>query len=497
MSEENEQILVRKQKLAALKTQGTQAYPNDFSPTHTTAALLERFAETKPEAFEQLTEQFALAGRIMSIRHFGKAAFFHIQDRSGQIQVYVRQGDSPQEAVTLLKETLDVGDFVGVRGSIFRTRTGELTIKTATLRLLSKSLRPLPEKWHGLQDVEVRYRQRYLDMLVNPHVRETFRKRAQLIQLIRQFFIDRDYLEVETPTMQSIAGGALARPFVTHHNTLDIDLYLRIAPELFLKRLIVGGAERVFEVGRNFRNEGMSTKHNPEFTTLEFYEAYATYEHLMTLTEELFAFLAREVNGSLTVPYGEQTIDFTPPWPRLGMKEALCQYTGLSMEELDNEATVRAKARALGVHTPAAAPLGKAMEELFGEVVEPHLVQPTFVVSYPVEVSPLARRNETDSRFVDRFELYIAGREIANAFSELNDPEDQLQRFLEQLREREAGDQEAHALDEDYVRALEYGMPPTAGEGIGIDRLVMLFTNSPSIRDVILFPQMRPEKARD
>jgi len=497
MTEENEQILVRKQKLAALKNQGVSVYPNDFLPTHTAAALLDTFTSATTEDLAQHHEQFAVAGRIMSMRHFGKAAFFHVQDRSGQIQVYVRQGDSPQEAVTLLKETLDVGDFVGVSGPIFRTRTGELTLKATSLQLLSKALRPLPEKWHGLHDVEVRYRQRYLDLIVNPHVRETFRKRAKLIQLLRQFFIDRDYLEVETPTMQSIAGGALAKPFVTHHNTLDIDLYLRIAPELFLKRLIVGGVERVFEVGRNFRNEGMSTKHNPEFTTLEFYQAYATYEHLMTLTEELFAFLANEVNGDLRVAYGEQMIDFTPPWPRLGMKEALCQYTGLSMEELDNENAVRTKARELGVHIPATAPLGKILEELFGEVVEPHLIRPTFVVSYPVEVSPLARRNEQNPRFVDRFELYIAGREIANAFSELNDPEDQLQRFLEQLREREAGDQEAHALDEDYVRALEYGMPPTAGEGIGIDRLVMLFTNAPSIRDVILFPQMRPEKTRD
>jgi lysyl-tRNA synthetase class 2 len=494
MTEENEQILVRKQKLAALKAQGTPAYPNDFSPTHTAAVLLERFATTTEAELAPLTEQFTVAGRLMSLRHFGKAAFFHIQDRSGQIQVYVRQGDSPPEAVALVKETLDVGDFVGVTGPIFRTRTGELTIKATALRLLSKALRPLPEKWHGLQDVEVRYRQRYLDLIVNPHVRETFRKRAQLIQLIRQFFIDRDYLEVETPTMQSIAGGALAKPFVTHHNTLDIDLYLRIAPELFLKRLIVGGAERVFELGRNFRNEGMSTKHNPEFTTLEFYEAYATYEHLMTLTEELFAFLAQKVNGSLQLAYGETTLDFTPPWPRLGLKEALCQHLHLSTEELEDEQIVRATAHALGVHAPAAAPLGKVIEELFGAVVEPHLVQPTFVVSYPVEVSPLARRNEADPRFVDRFELYIAGREIANAFSELNDPEDQLQRFLEQLQEREAGDEEAHALDDDFIRALEYGMPPTAGEGIGIDRLVMLFTNSPSIRDVIFFPQMRPEK---
>ncbi len=494
MTDENEQILVRKQKLAALKERGVHIYPNDFLPTHTAAALLERFANTPEVELEQLTEQFTVAGRIMSLRHFGKAAFFHLQDRSGQLQVYIRQGDSPTEAVSLLKETLDVGDFVGVTGPIFRTRTGELTIKTTTLQLLSKALRPLPEKWHGLQDVEVRYRQRYLDLIVNPHVRDTFRKRAQLIQLIRQFFIERDYLEVETPTMQSIAGGALAKPFVTHHNTLDIDLYLRIAPELFLKRLIVGGAERVFELGRNFRNEGMSTTHNPEFTTLEFYQAYATYEHLMALTEELFAFLAQRVNGGLQIPYGELTLDFTPPWPRLGMKEALCRHTKLSAEELEDEQIVRAKARELGVHTPAAAPLGKVLEELFGAVVEPHLVQPTFVVSYPVEVSPLARRNDADPRFVDRFELYMAGREIANAFSELNDPEDQQQRFLEQLREREAGDEEAHALDDDYIRALEYGMPPTAGEGIGIDRLVMLFTNSPSIRDVIFFPQMRPEK---
>lgn len=494
MIEENEQILVRKQKLAALHEQQKQAYPNDFCPTHTAAALLEGFATIGAEEMEKGTDTVAVAGRIMSLRHFGKAAFFHVQDRSGQIQVYVRQGDSPPEAVSLLKESLDVGDVVGVAGPVFRTRTGELTIKATTLRLLSKALRPLPEKWHGLQDVEVRYRQRYLDLLVNSQVRETFRKRARLIHLIRQFFLDRDFLEVETPIMQGVAGGALARPFVTHHNTLDIDLYLRIAPELFLKRLIVGGVERVFELGRNFRNEGMSTKHNPEYTMLEFYQAYATYEHLMTLTEDLFVFLAQEVNGGPRLLYGEYEIDLTPPWRRLGLKEAVCEYTGLSAEEIEREDLVRAKARELGALPYAAAPLGKMLEELFSVVVEPHLIQPTFVVSYPVEVSPLARRNELDPRFVDRFELYVAGRELANAFSELNDPEDQLRRFLDQLRERAAGDEEAHALDEDYIRALEYGMPPTAGEGIGIDRLVMLFTNSPSIRDVILFPQMRPEK---
>ncbi|MBI3303324.1 MAG: lysine--tRNA ligase [Deltaproteobacteria bacterium] len=492
--EENEQILVRKQKLSVLKESGVRAYPNDFFPADTATMLQDRFAAASAEDLEKIGEKFSLAGRIVSLRHFGKAAFFHLQDRTGQIQVYVRQGDSPPEAVSLLKESLDVGDLVGVEGPLFRTRTGELTIKAVTLRLLSKALRPLPEKWHGLQDVEVRYRQRYLDLLVNPQVRDTFRKRARLIQLTRQFFVDRDFLEVETPIMQSVAGGALAKPFITHHRALDIDLYLRIAPELFLKRLIVGGVDRVFEIGRSFRNEGMSTKHNPEYTMLEFYQAYATYEHLMTLTEELFAFLAQEVNGGPRLVYGEHEIDLTPPWRRFGMKEAVCEYAGLSAEEVEQEAVVRAKARELGVLPYASAPLGKVLEELFGAVAEPHLIQPTFIVSYPVEVSPLARRNDADPRLVDRFELYIAGRELANAFSELNDPEDQLQRFLDQLREREAGDEEAHALDEDYVCALEHGLPPTAGEGVGIDRLVMLFTNSPSIRDVILFPQMRPEK---
>jgi len=492
--EENEQILVRKNKLAVLRENGTPVYPNDFSPSHSAFSLHERFATTSEEELGKTTETFAVAGRVMSLRHFGKAAFFHLQDHCGQIQVYVRQGESPPEAVTLLKESLDVGDIVGVAGPLFRTRTGELTIKATTLRLLSKALRPLPEKWHGLQDVEARYRQRYLDLLVNPQVRETFRKRAKIIQVIRRFFTERDFLEVETPMMQSLAGGALARPFVTHHNTLDIDLYLRIAPELFLKRLVVGGVDRVFELGRNFRNEGISTKHNPEYTMLEFYQAYATYEHLMTLTEELFMLLAQEITGGPRLVYGDHEIDLTPPWRRLGLKDAVCEYAGLSSEEADQEDILRAKARELGVYPPASAPPGKVLEEIFGAVVEPHLIQPTFVVSYPVEVSPLARRNDKDPRFVDRFELYIAGRELANAFSELNDPEDQLQRFLEQLREREAGDKEAHELDEDYVRALEHGLPPTAGEGIGIDRLVMLFTDSPSIRDVILFPQMRPEK---
>lgn len=492
--EENEQIVVRKNKLAALKESGVQAYPNDFFPSHSAAELHGRFAGLSEAELAKGTETCTVAGRIMSLRHFGKAAFFHLQDRSGQIQVYVRQGDSPPEAVMLLKESLDVGDIVGVSGPVFRTRTGELTIKATGLRLLSKSLIPLPEKWHGLQDVEARYRQRYLDLIVNPQARETFRRRAKIIEISRRFFQERDFIEVETPMMQSLAGGALARPFITHHNALDIDLYLRIAPELYLKRLVVGGFERVFELGRNFRNEGTSTKHNPEYTMLEFYQAYATYEHLMTQTEELIVRLAQEVNGGLQVTYGEHEIDLSPPWRRLGFKEGVCEHTGLTPEEADQEGPLRAKAHELGIHPPASAPLGKMLEEIFSVAVEPHLIQPTFVMNYPVEVSPLARRNNNAPRFVDRFELYIAGRELANAFSELNDPEDQLQRFVEQLREREAGNQEAHALDEDYVRALEYGLPPTAGEGIGIDRLVMLLTNSPSIRDVILFPHMRPER---
>ncbi len=492
--QENEQVRARKQKRAALKDRGGPIYPNDFSPTQTADALIERFAEVSGEGLENETETFALAGRIISLRKFGKAAFFHLQDRSGQIQVYIRKDESPQEAVSLLKETLDVGDIVGVEGSIFRTRTGELTIKTTGLRLLSKALRPLPEKWHGLQDIEARYRQRYLDLIVNEDVRKTFRKRAQLIQLLRNFLIERDFLEVETPMMQSMAGGALAQPFVTHHQALDIDLYMRIAPELYLKRLVVGGFERVFELGRLFRNEGISTKHNPEFTALEFYQAYATDEHMMALTEEMFVFLAQEMSGGMWLTYGEYEIDLTPPWRRIGMKEAVCEYGGMAAEDVENEDVLRAKAEEIGVHLPPTAPVGKVLEELFGELAEPHLIQPTFVVSYPLDVSPLARRNDVDPRFVDRFELFIAGREIANAFSELNDPDDQRQRFQEQLRAREAGDAEAHSLDEDYVRALEYGMPPAAGEGVGIDRLVMLFTNAPSIRDVILFPQMRPEK---
>ena len=494
MTEENEQILIRKQKLAALKDQGVNVYPNDFSPSHTAAAILTRFANSTAEELEQQQEQFAVAGRIMSLRHFGKAAFFHIQDRSEQIQAYVRQGDSPQEAVTLLKESLDVGDYVGVTGSVFRTRTGELTLKTTALQLLSKSLRPLPEKWHGLQDIEVRYRQRYLDLIVNPQVRTAFQKRAKLIQLLRQFFIGRDYLEVETPVMQSIAGGALARPFVTHHNTLDIDLYLRIAPELFLKRLIVGGTERVFELGRMFRNEGMSTKHNPEYTMLEFYQAYADYHDLMDLTEEMLRGLTESVLGRAVISYQGATIDFARPFVRMTLVESVLHFnSGMQAEDLTTVDAARRLAQSLDIPLLPSYGLGKIQLEIFEKTVEHRLQDPTFITAYPTEVSPLARRNDDDPFLTDRFEFFVAGREIANGFTELNDAEDQAERFRQQVAAKSAGDEEAMHFDADYIRALEHGMPPTAGEGIGIDRLVMLLTDSSSIRDVLLFPHMRPE----
>ncbi|MBE0617366.1 MAG: lysine--tRNA ligase, partial [Proteobacteria bacterium] len=406
-------------------------------------------------------------------------------------QAYVKRDAVGEETFTLFSRT-DVGDFLGVAGTLFRTRTGELTLEAREVRLLCKSLRPLPEKWHGLTDKETRYRQRYVDLIVNPEVRETFRRRSRLIHLMREFFLSRDFLEMETPMMQPIPGGATARPFVTHHNALDMTLFLRVAPELYLKRLVVGGIERVFEINRNFRNEGLSNQHNPEFTMLEFYQAYATYEDLIGLTEELFVHLARQLTGALKISYQGEEIDFTPPWPRLTVQQAVARYGELSEAQTEDPGAVRAYAARLGIEV-AGVPHGKLLAEVFETVAEPHLLQPTFVTRYPVEVSPLSRRNEQDPRYVDRFELYIARREIANAFSELNDPVDQLERFREQSAEREAGDEEAHWVDLDYVRALEYGMPPAAGEGIGIDRVVMLFTDSPSIRDVILFPHMRPE----
>ena len=492
----------RRQKLELLRARGIDPYPNDFRPTHTAARVLERYGSMDAETLAQTKDSVAVAGRILTRRDFGKASFFHLLDRSGQIQVYVRRDLLGEEAFEIFKLT-DLGDFVGVVGHPFRTRTNELTIEAHQLRLLVKALRPLPEKWHGLTDVEARYRQRYLDLIANPASRQVFLLRSRIIERIRAFFVARDFIEVETPMMHPIAGGAAARPFVTHHNALDMDLYLRIAPELYLKRLLVGGFERVFEINRNFRNEGISVRHNPEFTMLEFYWAYATYEDLMVLTEELFVTLADELLGTRQVPYGEWMLDFSPPFRRISIPEYIATRAGVDLGAIFalDLGTIRSAAERLGValekdyeghYGPAAA--GHLLVDVFEEAALPELVQPAFVYHYPAAVTPLARRNAQHPTFVDRFELFCAQREICNAFSELNDPIDQRRRFEEQLKARAAGDEEAHPMDEDFLRALEHGMPPAAGEGIGIDRLVMLLTNSPSIRDVILFPLLRPER---
>jgi lysyl-tRNA synthetase, class II len=481
----------RLEKVRALRAAGVNPYPNDFQPTHTTAEILSAHEHAGAEDLASLAERHAVAGRLVAIRSFGKAAFVKLQDRTGQLQVYVKRDVVGEEAFGVFQQA-DVGDFLGAAGQLFRTRTGELTLEAAQIRLLTKSLRPLPEKWHGLTDKETRYRQRYVDLIVNPEVRRTFQLRSRIIQLVREFFSGRAFLEVETPMMQPIPGGATARPFVTHHNALDMTLYLRVAPELYLKRLVVGGFERVFEVNRNFRNEGLSNQHNPEFTMLEFYQAYATYEDLMALTEELFSYVAERLLGTTRIPFRGAEIELAAPWQRLSVKEAVLRHGKLSAAELEDPRTLGSYAKELGIE-PAAKGYGKLLTEVFEQVAEPQLVQPTFITQYPVEVSPLSRRNEQDPEFVDRFELYVGGTELANGFSELNDPLDQLRRFQEQAAQKASGDEEAHWIDEDYVRALEYGMPPTAGEGIGIDRLVMLLTDSPSIRDVIFFPQMRPE----
>ena len=488
----SEQAEVRKQKLAKLKESGAALYPNDFKPSHSAADLAAKYAKVSEDELKAAPKDLRVAGRIMAIRRMGKASFFHLQDRRGRLQVYVQQNKLGEEAYGLFR-TLDVGDIVAVWGELFRTRTQELTLDAHGLRLLTKCLRPLPEKWHGLADVEARYRQRYVDLMVNPEVREVFEKRSRILRLVRRFFEERDFLEVETPMMQPIPGGAAARPFVTHHNTLDMELYLRVAPELFLKRLLVGGFERVFELNRNFRNEGISVRHNPEFTMVEFYQAYATFGDLMQLTEDLFSTLAKEISGSPQVAYGDHQIDLTPPWRRLTIAEAIKLHGGVAEKDVVSIDGLRAFAKQKGLHVDLSVPYGNLLVEVFEEVAEAELIQPTFITGYPIEVSPLARKNEQNPALVDRFELYIGGRELANAFSELNDPFDQRERFLEQTKAREAGDDTANPIDEDYVRALEFGMPPAAGEGIGIDRLVMLLTNSASIRDVILFPLLRPQ----
>lgn len=478
-------LSVRREKLEELRKEGIEPFGNRFPVTDHAAGIVSGFPDNDGQ-------EVAIAGRLMAKRGHGKASFGDLRDFSGRIQIYARFDDMGPEAYNLFKK-LDIGDIIGINGKVFKTGKGEVTVAVSRLQLLSKSLRPLPEKWHGLRDVDLRYRQRYVDLLVNPGVRDVFVTRSRIIREIRRFLDERGYLEVETPMMQPIAGGAAARPFITHHNALDMKLYLRIALELHLKRLLVGGFERVYEIGRVFRNEGIDTRHNPEFTMLEFYQAYADYEVMMQLTEELLSTLVQNVLGTTRVEYGGQIIDFTPPFKRLSMLEAVKEYTGQDFSHFDAAEAYR-QAREMGLDVAEGASWGKLFNEVFENFVEERLVQPTFITGHPVDISPLAKRSRENPRLTYRFELYINTWEIANAFSELNDPIDQRERFEQQVRERERGDEEAHVMDEDFLTALEYGLPPTGGEGIGIDRLVMLLTDSPSIRDVILFPTMRPRE---
>lgn len=479
---ETDQIDIRKHKLVELKNNTKILYPNHFQRTHWSTDL---------PHIEHEAAEVSVAGRIMMQRIMGKASFVHIQDMKGRIQLYMKQDEHPTRYADFI--TWDIGDIIGCRGTLFRTKTGELTVRVGDILLLTKALRPLPDKFHGLVDHEMRYRQRYLDVLTNPETRHVFETRSKLMEAIRTFLKTRDFLEVETPMMQRIPGGAVARPFATHHHALDLNLYLRIAPELYLKQLVVGGLERVFEMNRNFRNEGLSTRHNPEFTMVEFYQAYATYTDLMDLTETLFRELAEKTFGSLSFTYQNAQIQFARPFKRMTLKEAVLQYNPtLCLKDLDSTPKLlsilkNTERELTGDETP-----GKLITEIFEATVERQLQQPTFITAYPIEVSPLARPNDQDSTLADRFELFIGGREIANGFSELNDSEIQAERFRAQAMLKAAGDEEAMFYDADYIKALEYGLPPTAGEGIGIDRLVMLFTNQVSIRDVILFPLMRP-----
>lgn len=484
---------VRKQKLDALRETGFD-FPNAFRRTHLAEDITKAHAEDTKEALAEKAIKVSVAGRIVLRRVMGKASFFHIQDVSGRIQVYVRENEIP-EIYAQFKQW-DLGDIVGVSGTLFVTKTGELTVHADNLELLTKSLRPMPDKFHGLADQEQRYRKRYVDLIANEETRQTFILRSRLIQTFRRAMDAHDFLEVETPMMHPIPGGALARPFVTHHHALDMEMYLRIAPELYLKRLVVGGFERVYEVNRNFRNEGISTRHNPEFTMVEFYQAYADYQDLMNFTEKLLHRLCDEVMGTRQITYQDTVIDFDKPYARLSVKDAILEHhPDLSEADISSVDACRAVLERLKFSYNTADGLGKLQLIIFEETVEHLLIQPTFVMDYPTEVSPLARRSASDPEVTDRFELFIAGREIANGFSELNDAEDQAARFKKQVEAKQAGDLEAMHFDSDYIEALEYGMPPTAGEGIGIDRLVMLFTNSPSIRDVVLFPHMRHESA--
>ncbi|MEW5897576.1 MAG: lysine--tRNA ligase [Bacillota bacterium] len=477
---------LRLEKLAQLRESNVEPYGEKFARTNLAREITENYA-----AFQD--QEVAVAGRLMARRMHGKTTFADLQDLSGRIQIYLRLNDLGEDAYTLFGK-LDLGDILGVTGKVFKTRMGEVTIAVQKFVLLAKSLRVWPEKWHGLRDVELRYRRRYLDLIMNPGVKETFLTRSKIICAIRNFLERKGFLEVETPMMHTVAGGAAARPFITHHNALDMDLYLRIAPELYLKRLLVGGLEKVYEINRNFRNEGISTRHNPEFTMLELYQAYADYFDMMNLTEELISTVAREVLGVMQVPYGGEVIDLTPPYRRTTMIEAVRQSTGLDFDALGDDREAARAAAGLGIEVEPGDTWGSLLNRVFEEKVEEKLIQPTFVFDYPLEVSPLAKRKKEQPRLTYRFELFICGREIANAFSELNDPVDQRIRFQEQAEKRLKGDEEAHMMDEDFLTALEYGMPPAGGLGIGIDRLVMLLTDSPSIRDVILFPLMRPRE---
>ncbi len=490
---ENELIALRREKLTQLRQSSDNAFPNHFRRDEFAADLHQKYGELTKEALEENKIQVKIAGRMMMRRVMGKASFVHLQDMTGHIQLYVRQNDVSDDVYETFKHW-DLGDILGATGFLFITKTGELSVHVETVELLTKSLRPLPDKFHGLTNIESRYRQRYLDIMVNEESRKVFEARSKIINGIRQFLTERRYIEVETPMLHAIAGGALAKPFVTHHNALDMELYLRIAPELYLKRLVVGGMERVFEINRNFRNEGLSTRHNPEFTMLEFYQAYADYKELMDMTEELFKRLALQVCGNTAIDYQEHHIDFSKPFARMTVKDAIVHFNpDVKMSDLDELEKAKSIAKNLKIKLQPSYGLGKIQIEIFEATAEHLLIQPTFITEYPAEVSPLARCNNQDPFITDRFELFIGGREIANGFSELNDYEDQAERFQKQVQDKAAGDDEAMPYDEDYVRALEHGLPPTAGEGIGIDRLTMLFTNSPSIRDVILFPLMRHE----